>query len=303
MEFQYKLLTKENKATKKLDDAMWLLVGTDIKADPTVLGDKDKRIADVELRAFMCLVVYGRYDNELTTPTRHVYSYVDIGGDHQNAGAEEVTTEDGFKDWRQIGLYAGVKTLNTFEADPDFPQGPSLRRIKHARIKSMLLDLQEGALCRKIYIAHKRTYISEGKFLEQMDLVLNGKRDEAWDIRQDKIGKSRTQRKLRHTARGNGNGKTSSNWEQVVAQGGDQLPEPVNFEEADPETGEIALPELVLLDYKTGTSVNMSELPEGWYTIRVGRTPGTWHWLPGKQSSWDDFTAFAEAGYKIELES
>jgi hypothetical protein len=308
MEFQYKLLNDQGRALKKLDKAMWLLFGNDLSAEPRTIGDRNKTISDVELRMLMDAVVYERYTHHLTTPTRHVYAWVE--GDAENAGAEEVDVLEngkpsGFKTYMQISIDGGVKSLSKFEADPDFPNGPTLRIKKHARLKVLLEDMANGKWCHKIYIAHKRQYIGDGEFLTQMDMALDGDIEGAWKIRCSKIRKKGANRKLYYTARGNGQ-STSGNVAQVqeqmpnAFQGEPVKPAPETLE-ADPETGEIPIEPLIMLDYITGNKINMFDLPTNRYTVRMRKTPGTWDWNPTNPVLINDWTTFAKAGYKIDL--
>ena len=312
MKFSYKMLTSDGKATKNIDQAMWLLLGTDLTAEPITIGNRNKSISDVELRAFMDVVVYERYAHELTTPTRHIYAWVDIDDGAENAGAEEVQTKDGFKSYMQISIDAGVKSLSKFDTDPDFKNGPTLRLKKHARIKVLLEDIEAGGFCHKVYIAHKRNYIHEGMFLTQMELVLNGELEEALAIRNRKIQNSAGTRKTAHlirTTKDDGHDKINKNWAQVQ----EQLADIEAAKDAEPVLveGEDDIPnpsnngdnrELFMRDYHTKQDINMFELEAGSYGARRHNTPGFWDWDPSREQNISDWLIMKNAGYTIDLE-
>lgn len=307
MDFQYKLLTKKNRATTNIDNAMWLLFGTDLTVEPREIGNIDKSISDVHLRSLMDTVVYKRYAHELTTPLRHIYAWVDVNeAEIQNAGAEEVSTKDGFKAYMQISLYSGVKSLSKFQADPDFPDGPRLRTMKHARIKVILQDMEQGAWCHKVYIAHKRNYIHEGMFLSQMELVLNGEMEEALKIRNDKIAKNATNRKTAYVIReAKGNGESDDvhpNWKQVQEQLA-VIEEAKEKSNGDGEPAVVDARQLIIKDYRTGTEVNMFTLPANRYNIRRNKTPGTWDWDPTSEERIKDWLIMRNNCYTIDLEA
>jgi hypothetical protein len=306
MKFEHKLLNKDGKVVKDIAKAMWLLVGTNLKAKPRIIGDKNKRISDVALRAFMDTVVYERYQHALTTPDRHIYSWVD--GDAENAGAEEVDElkdgkPTGFKTYLQVSIDAGTKSLSKFQSDRDFPAGPSLRIKKHARIKIILQDLQqEGGFCHKIYIAHKRDYIEKGLFIGQMLLAEKGEVDAAREIRDDKIAISTGNRKAAYEikeAKGNGN------WEDVEKQLAElEGVEPVEVPEGeDPPEGDNNGDNRTLFmpDYNGGAAVDMFTLDEGRYGMRRNTTPGFWYWNPNNEGAIKDWLIMQGAGYKVDL--
>ena len=307
MEFQHKLLDKDGKTVKDIAKAMWLLAGTNLKVEPRIIGNRNKRISDVELRAFMDTVVYERYKHQLTTPTRHIYSWVDVVEGAENAGAEEVDELDengdptGFKTYLQVSIDSGVKSLSKFQADPDFKSGPGLRIKKHARIKILLEDIAQGDFCHKIYIAHIRKYIEDGLFIGQMLLAQQGNVEDAYQIRCDKIAARTGTRKTAYLINQE---KDNGNWAQVE----EQLAEIEGVEPVEVPEGE-ELPEgngdertLIFKEYNSGGEVNMFDLEAKRYGVRRNKTPGFWDWDPNREGSIEEWIIMRNSGYTIDFE-
>lgn len=304
MKFEYQLLNSKGNKVKGLDNAMWLLVGTDLKAEPRTIGNRDKSASAPALRAFMDTVVYERYAHKLTKPTMHLYDWVDVNEPEiPNAGAQQVDTSDGFKTWMQVSVYSGTKTLSRFNKDPQFPDGPRLRNIKHARIKILLEDMAAGGFCHKLYVAHIRRYLEEGLFIGQMLLAVEGKVDDARQIRDDKIAKRTGTRNASYDIR---QSKDNGNFAQVQQQ----LEEAGGLPEVEAEVlangGETPTNgngrELLMEDYSSGSQINMYDMAPGRYDLRRYATPLSWDWDGDSPDRVGEWTIFAQSpGYKVDL--
>jgi len=300
----YYLMNGNNDKVADIKNANWLVVGIDPEAEQIPVGENDRDMAGVAIRAFSDGIVHLVYNHPATKVDEHYYTNAKLDVLYaENVGIKKID------DWMQVNIIDQEPEYISLTPTVEFPNGPKLRILKH-KMFNMLLQ----GYSFKIWIAHLRQYILDQKFLMQWDLVAEGKRDAAAKIRWNNINHARAGRRVRAAIRegDNSNAPGKSNWEQVqrqMAEGGnmeDGIEEPAEGvdEEADGVSPAGSRTLMIRTYANREEMVNMFDMPMAVYTLRVSKTPYPYPWNPGSSTSVEDWTKFSKKpSWSIDLKT